>query len=250
MAQLHEFGLRGELPRFIEDYLTDRTFRVRVGQDLSEQYEQKMGVPQGGVLSCTLFSIAINTVVEVIRKSFGVTYSLYVDDKRISFAAEDYAKAVDKIQKVLDDLFQWSLQTGFRFSVDKTVWMVFHRKKPIVEPIQFTMDGTVLKEVDEKKFLGLIFDPKLDWIKHIQYVRRKCLRDVNILSVISRGNKETDAKILLRIYRALVRSRLDYGCQVYGTAPVSYLLPLNPVHHKGLRKSLGAFRTSPVKSLC
>lgn len=250
MGQLHKFGLRGELPKFIEDYLTDRKFRVRVGQDMSDQFEQKMGVPQGGVLSCTLFSIAINTVVEVVKQCFGVTCSLYVDDKRISFAAKDATKGAEKIQIVLDKLLRWSLQTGFKFSVEKTEWMVFHRTAvaPLMG-VELTLDGTILKKVETKKFLGMILDRRLTWIEHIEYVRGKCLRAMNIVSVISTANVATDAKALLRVYRALVRSKLDYGSQIYGTAPASYLKFLDPVHHKGLRICLGAFRTSPLRSL-
>lgn len=250
LDQLYKFGLRGELPRFIEDYLTGRKFRVRVGHTYSEQYEQKMGVPQGGVLSCTLFTIAINTVAEVIRGFFGVTYSLYVDDKRISFATDKYKEAVTKIQGVLDELLRWSLKTGFKFSLEKTVWMVFYRNiHPIAEPIQLLLDGIALKEVTEKKFLGVIFDRMLSFKKHVQYVRGKAMRAMSIMSMISRGNRGTDAKTLLNIYRSVVRSKLDYACQVYGTAPQSYLRPLDPVHHKGLRICLGAYRTSPFEGL-
>jgi len=59
------------------------------------------------------------------------------------------------------------------------------------------------------------------------------------------ANKET----LLRLYRALVRSKLDYGCLVYGAARKSYIKNLDPIHHQGLRICLGAFRTTPVQSL-
>ena len=249
MDQLHKFGLRGELPQFIEDYLSDRKFRVKVGKDLSEQFEQKMGVPQGGVLSCTLFSIAINTVEEVIKNFFGVTCSLYVDDKRISFATNNVAEGVRKIQNVLNKLFRWSLKTGFKFSVEKTEWMVFHRSKELVG-IEFTLDGTILKEVESKMFLGMILDRKLTWELHIEYLRGSALRATNILSVISRANLETDITALMRVYRAIVRSKLDYGCQLYGTSPLKMALGrLDPVHHKGLRICLGAFRTSPLRSL-
>ena len=37
---------------------------------------------------------------------------------------------------------------------------------------------------------------------------------------------------------------------VYGTASNSILKKLDPIHHQGLRIALGAFRTSPVSSLC
>ena len=46
-----------------------------------------------------------------------------------------------------------------------------------------------------------------------------------------------------------MRSRLDYGAVVYGSARPSALKMLDPVHHLGLRLATGAFRTSPVLSL-
>ena len=54
---------------------------------------------------------------------------------------------------------------------------------------------------------------------------------------------------LLKLYRSLVRSKLDYGCFIYGSAKKSYLRCLDSIHHLGLRLALGALRTSPVESL-
>ena len=247
MKQLHKFGLRGRLPKAIESFLSDRRFKVRVGNTLSDEYEQEMGVPQGGVLSCTLFNIAINTVTEVIKGM--VSYSLYVDDKRIAYASTDPGTCQTLIQKVLDKLQIWTLKTGFKFNTDKTEWMVFYRNKQKPQNITLKLDGKTLKEVETKKFLGLIFDSKLTWEIHIEYIKGKCLKAMNLLYMISRGNKETDCVTLLRIYRALVRSKLEYGAEVYGTAPISTLKKLDPLHHKGLRTCLGAYRSSPIPSL-
>ncbi|GFT11275.1 uncharacterized protein TNCV_1143891 [Trichonephila clavipes] len=54
---------------------------------------------------------------------------------------------------------------------------------------------------------------------------------------------------LLRVYQALILSRLDYGCVVYGSARASVLRRLDTIHHSALRVISGAFRTSPVTSL-
>ena len=54
---------------------------------------------------------------------------------------------------------------------------------------------------------------------------------------------------MLRLYRSLIRCKLDYGCIVYGSARKSYLQMLDLIHNQGLRLCLGAFRTSPVESL-
>ena len=49
---------------------------------------------------------------------------------------------------------------------------------------------------------------------------------------------------MFRLYRSLVHSKLDYGSVVYGSTYSSYLKMLDPVHNRGLRPCLSAFRTS------
>ena len=69
------------------------------------------------------------------------------------------------------------------------------------------------------------------------------------MKVLSHSNRGADRTVLLQLYRSLIRSKLDYGSIVYGSASKSYLMELDTVHHHGLRLALGAFRTSPVESL-
>ena len=54
---------------------------------------------------------------------------------------------------------------------------------------------------------------------------------------------------MIKLYRTIVRSKLDYGSIVYGSARESYLKTLDTIHHQGIRLALGAFRTSPADSL-
>ena len=69
---------------------------------------------------------------------------------------------------------------------------------------------------------------------------------MKVLSNISWG---ADRSTLLYLYLSLIRSKLDYGSIVCGSAGKSYLQTLDSVHHQGLRLALGAFRTSPITSL-
>ena len=78
LADLFKVGLRGHLPTFISQFLDDREFRVRIGPTFSDVHHQEMGVPQGSVLSVTLFSLKINSIVSCLTT--GVKCSLYVDD--------------------------------------------------------------------------------------------------------------------------------------------------------------------------
>ena len=78
LKDIHRLGLRGRLPTFIENFLADRTMQVKVGSSLSDYYDQEEGVPQGGVLSTTLFNIKINDIVKCLGNL--TDCSLYVDD--------------------------------------------------------------------------------------------------------------------------------------------------------------------------
>ena len=49
MRDLHNAGLRGRLPLFIESFLKNRQFHVRLGSSYSDLFEQEMGVPQGSI---------------------------------------------------------------------------------------------------------------------------------------------------------------------------------------------------------
>ena len=51
LRDLHKMGLRGYLPQFIENFLKNRSFQVKVGSHLSDPLTQEEGVPQGSVLS-------------------------------------------------------------------------------------------------------------------------------------------------------------------------------------------------------
>ena len=111
------------------------------------------------------------------------------------------------------------------------------------------MYGSRIPVVEDFKFLGIIFDRKLSFIPHIKYLKAKCLKALNLLKVLSHTNWGADRSVLLQLFRSLIRSKLDYGSIVYGSARKSYLMMLDIVHHQGLRLALGAFQTSPVESL-
>ena len=72
---------------------------------------------------------------------------------------------------------------------------------------------------------------------------------MNVLKVVGHKDWGADSETLLTLYRTLIRSKLDYGCTVYGAARTSYTQMLDPIQNQALRVCLGAFRTSPVESL-
>ena len=141
---------------------------------------------------------------------------------------------------------------GFKFSESKTVAIHFWEGKQIEDPkieINGSKGRVPIKAVNETRFLGLIFDRRLTFKSHIRDLKLRCLKSLDVLKVVGHTDWGADRKVLLQLYQALVRSKLDYGCIVYGSSAKSNLEILDPIHHSGLRLALGAFRTSPTQSL-
>ena len=155
-----------------------------------------------------------------------------------------------QLQQCLNKLQNWSTENGFKFSKSKTVCMHFCQKRGLHLDPDLQMDGTRIPVVEEFKFLGLVFDRKLSFIPHIKQLKAKCQKALDMLKVVANTDWGADQTVLLRLYRSLIRSKLDYGSIVYGSARWSYLRMLDLILNQGLRLCLGAFRTSPVESLC
>ncbi|MCG8078476.1 MAG: reverse transcriptase-like protein, partial [Candidatus Thiodiazotropha taylori] len=247
LKDLHNIGLKGRLPTFIQSFLGERMFQVRVGSTLSDLYDQEQGVPQGSILSTTLFNIKINDIVQCLDNK--TDCSLYVDDFCICYRSRNMKTIERKLQQNLNRIQDWADKNGFKFSKSKTQCVHFCKLRRIHDHPSLYLYGSQIPVVEEAKFLGVIFDQKLSFIPHIKYLKSKCSKALNLLKVLANTNWGADRYTLLHLYRSLIRSKLDYGSVVYGSARESYLKSLDTIHHQGLRLALGAFRTSPVQSL-
>ena len=247
MRDLSDFGLKGRLPHFIDNFLSNRNFKVRVGTTLSDLQGQEEGVPQGSILSVTLFSIKINNIVKSLNP--GVDCSLYVDDFLICYRSKHMHTIERQLQQCLNKIQKWALENGFKFSKTKTQCMHFCQLRGLHNDPVLKLDGVEIPVVDQYKSLGVIFDRKLSFIPHINFLKAKCHKALQLLRVVAHTDWGADKSTLLKLYRSLVRSKSDYGCFIYGSARKSYLRCLDSIHHQGLRLALGALRTSPVESL-
>ena len=247
LNSMYEMGLRGNLPTFAESFLTDRKFCVRVGASHSDYIKQEEGLPQGSVLSVTLFAIAINDITKQIGPE--VLCALYVDDFTIFVSATNLNHSTRVIQMAINNLEKWVKTKGMKFSSEKTVVIKFEKRKKGGEPNLQLQTGQIQVR-ESTQYLGLIVDKRLNWRDHVDHLRAKCTSPVNLIKHLSHLSWGSDRKTLQRLYTALVRSKLDYGAQVYGATRSSALSRLEPIQNACLRAITGAFKSSPAVSLC
>ena len=83
----------------------------------------------------------------------------------------------------------------------------------------------------------------------IQMIKSYTFNEVN--SWERMGSRHTVFHIYIYIYRALMRSAIDYGCLVYGAAAKMHLNKIDRAINKQSTEDLcaGAMRSSPIKAL-
>ena len=122
-------------------------FFVRIGGTLSDMYNQEEGVPQGSILSVTLFSLKINSIVGCLLQD--IECSLYVDDFIICYRAKHMSTIERKLNICLEQLQKWSNENGFQFSKSKTVCMHFCQFHKLHLDPSLYLDGEQIPVVKE-----------------------------------------------------------------------------------------------------
>ena len=131
----------------------------------SDPYSQEAGVPQGSILSVTLFSLKINSIGSCLLPDF--KYSIYVDDLAIYYSSSRLSSIESKLQQSLNRLGRWCDKNGFKFSPTKTMCVHFCQLQKLHLDPELYLNGTQIPTIGEAKFLGLLFDSKLSFIPHI-----------------------------------------------------------------------------------
>ena len=111
------------------------------------------------------------------------------------------------------------------------------------------LDGFPIPIVPTQKYLGLLLDSKLNFGPHVDSIRNRCLRRLNILRCIAGQNWGADRTTLLRFYTSLIRPILEYNSFLFDNISQTRKASLEAVQNQAIRIITGAFRTSPTCSL-
>lgn len=247
IRDLPRYNIKGHMAKYIYNFLQNRTFRVKVGSTLSTPREQQEGVPQGSVLSCSLFLLAINSITTEIPPE--VKCSLFVDDVLIYASSARQSLLERRLQGAVNKIESWATAHGLQFAPAKTVGIYFRSHHQSIHPPSITLYNEQVSFRVSAKFLGMTIDSGLSWKQHVDTLKTDCIKRLQLLKCLSHKTWGSDRKTMLRVYRAVVRSKIDYGCIVYQTASQVILNKINPIHNMAIRLCTGAFRSSPTVSL-
>ncbi len=108
--------------------------------------------------------------------------------------------------------------------------------------VKLYLYGKELERIESFKCLGVWFDARLTWKVHIDSVVNKCKKVLNVMRCLVGSEWGADRSGLKAIYIGLIRSVMDYGCVVYGSASKTLLKKLDVIQAQALRICSGAFK--------
>ena len=201
LHKLNSLGIQGQALDWIRSFLSERTQKVVVDGEESEQRDVASGIPQGSVLGPMLFVCFVNDLPDEVKSSV----LLFADDTKLYASVPENH---EQIQEDLDKLQDWSGDWQLRFNAGKC--KVMHLGKQ-TDPASYKMrgkDGMIeLEETEMEKDLGVNVDNKLAFDNHIHIQTKKASK---LLALIRRTFVHLDEKILPLLYTAIVRPHLEF----------------------------------------
>ena len=158
LYKLEHYGIRGQALCWFQNYLTNRTQRVKYADELSPSCMLNYGVPQGSVLGPLLFVLHINDLPKCV-------FSMYADDTVIYFSSSNTGDIVETLQNDLDRVAQWMISSRLVLNEVKTKVMFFGTKQKLglFGDINIQLHGKQVERVPKFSYLGVMLDEQISW---------------------------------------------------------------------------------------
>ena len=180
------------------------------------------------MLGPVLFLIYINDIDDRVKSNI----LKFADDTNI-FRPLVMEEDVNLLQDDLQQLQHWSKDWQMLFNADKCRSIHFgHNNSGHL----YTMDGKALEQVTEEKDLGIMVTDNLKCGRQVAEAAKKANR---ILGVINRYIVHRDGRIILQLYKSLVRPHLEYAVQAWNPHLQKDILLLEKVQRRATKMISG-----------
>ena len=204
LLKLKAHGIGDSITDWIEQWLTDRRQRVVVDGEVSNWKSVLSGVPQGSVLGPILFLIYINDMDDSITSNV----LKFADDTKL-FRKVNTDGDKQNLQNDLDRLVKWSEKWQMLFNFGKCKCLhTGHRNLNVNYKMGDTVLGTTVKEKD----LGVTISADMKVSEQCGIAASK---GNQILGLIRRNITYKGKKLIIPLYKAIVRPHLEYCIQAW-----------------------------------
>ena len=244
--KLKQNKVKGHMYQWISQYLNNRKARVHVDGAYSRKKTLRQGVPQGGVLSPTLFLIYINDILKELPHN--VHAAMYADDLAI-WASEEYITTANyRMQEALKKLENWTTKWLVKINETKTTYTVFSLSTK-EQKVNLKINNQSLPLDSTPTYLGVTFDRRLTWKTQSENAEKRAKSRLNLMKKITSTTWGADSRTLKTLYTGRVRPAMEYGISTWGTTAKSHFNKISKVQNQATRIISGAMKTTPIQQL-
>jgi hypothetical protein len=205
-------GLPNYITRWVQDFLTNRTQKVRVNDQFSSKIEVKAGVIQGSVLGPILFNHVV-AGLKNIKLAPTTTIVEYADDVVLVGPTQD-KQQLNTLQENVNQVIQYFNGVGLQINENKSQHLVVTVNPAGAKdfgPIE--VNGKPIKRVETLKYLGLHLDSRLTMKAHVDKVTQRARGMLyQVRAELQRNNCRSAINI---IYTSCIRPIMTYAISIY-----------------------------------
>ena len=251
---LRLYGVGGKLLQAVKSLYAGSKACVRVANKLSEWFQVKVGLRQGCVMSPWLFNLYIDGVVREVNarvlgrglklmdgsdNAWQLNQLLFADDTVV------VADSEEKLRQLVTEFGRVCKRRKLRVNVGKSKVMRCTNRED-GNRLNVTLDGEVLEEVDQFKYLGSVIAADGGVEADVRHrVNEGCKVLGAIKGVMKNRGLGMDVKKVL--YEKVIVPTVMYGSELWGMK-VSERRRLNVFEMKCLRSMAGVSRLDRLRN--
>lgn len=223
-----------DLLHIIMDFLTDRTFVVEIDDMQSKEKCINLGCAQGSVLGPKLFNLYMKEVTKNMENAYVTSYA---DDTYVIVPGSDVNVIKCETEHLLNKHLDYLERMGMVANPTKTEAVLFGSE----EKLELNIGEGTISTSEDMKVLGVYFDSKLNWSRHVTHVINKSHRLNSALKFI---RKKLNMEQFLKVLTCQYYSTCFYGCGAWLHGDTSYadIRKLNALHYRSLRIATQDYR--------
>ena len=133
------------------------------------------GCPQGSCCGPGLWKIQYNPILN-LRYTKRTKIIAFADDLVLMVEAESIGEAENFANIELNKIEKWATENKIKFNEKSKVMLMTRRKRKERKEIAIYLNNRQIPQVQTLKYLGMIFDRKLTFKEHTNYVTNKCIK--------------------------------------------------------------------------
>ncbi|XP_067132600.1 uncharacterized protein [Centruroides vittatus] len=266
LSRLKETKCPMNIYNLTQSYLTNRKVVFQSGNiNISRQIDR--GCPQGSRCGPGLWNLVFDDILNSFDSTKDAKLQAFADDLLLMVAHRNCDRLAEQMNNHLQYIYEWSHKNKQPINYDKCRALVgtrLNKGSRLQRTICIYIGDKKVKVERELKYLGILFDERLNWQHHVTMICQKSIQQAHALKWITGKHWDVNSRNRKIIYKAAMEPAILYAipvwhealdkthirrrllsvqrkfaiqiCKAYRTAPTSVLLVLAgilPIHIEG-----------------